>query len=66
MLPLLYLKEELNEFAKKVGSATVVPQNRRQPANRGQCDFHCERLHMSAAKLGGAIGSSNNPAESSN
>lgn len=52
MLPLLYLKEELNEG--------------RQPVNRGQCDFHHERLHMSAAKLGGAIGSSNNPAESSN
>ena len=66
MLPPIHFKEDLNEFAKKVWGATVMPQNHRQPVNTRQCDFHRERLQMPAAKLGGVTDSSANPAESSN
>lgn len=63
ILPLIDFKEKPNDGTKKVGSATVVPQNHGQPVNTGQTHFHRERDEMPAALLGGVIGSGENSAE---
>lgn len=66
MLPLVDFKEKPNDDAKKVESATVVPQNHRRSDITGQTDAHHESVETPAAPLGSLIGSRDNHAESSN